>query len=81
MTLEEIKEVIKQNYRNAPFGLFFTRNRTGDAMVILAKDDTHSVEICSHYKYLEVFGCTAKEKQSLEGFYNALAYYTQQGIF
>lgn len=70
--LDKVKNVIRDNYWDARFGLFFTRNCVGDSMYTIWEEDGVTIDICYGYKYFEVFGLTEEEENELLAFYNSL---------
>ena len=45
---------------------FFTRNTVGDSMNEIYDHDGITVDLCVYWGYIEVFGLTDEEKESLE---------------
>lgn len=76
--LEKIKEIIKENYKNADCGLFSTRNIVGDKMLTLYKGNYFQIDICYFWSYYEVFGTTKKEFDELYNYYNSLGGYKNE---
>lgn len=70
--LEKAKEIIKNNIKDAKYGIFNSRNIIGDAMDNLYEDDELTVDICYNWEYFEVFGLTDLEFNELVGYYYEL---------
>ncbi len=70
--IDLVKRVIKDNYSDAAYGLFFTRNWAGDPMTTIWEDDGVTIDICYNYSYFEVFGLTEEEENELSRFYDSL---------
>lgn len=66
------KEVIKEYYTNAPYGIFNSRNIVGDRMKTIYNNNGLVVDMCSECKYLEVFGLSDKEFEELKSYYRNL---------
>lgn len=67
--LEIAKKIIKENIKDAKYGIFFNRNTANDVMInIYAKDGVY-IDICYDYNYFEVFGLTEEEFNELEDYY------------
>ena len=45
---------------------FFTMNTVGDSMATIYDHDDIMVDLCVYWGYIEVFGLTDEEKESLE---------------
>ena len=73
--LEKIKEIIKENYKNADCGLYSTRNIVGDIMTNLYKGENFQIDICYFWSYYEVFGTTKEEFDELYNYYDSLGGY------
>lgn len=72
MRLEKAKVIIKENYKDAMYGIFDTRNIIGDRMEIIYCDNELQIEICRDWGYFEVFGLTDEEFEELIVFYYEL---------
>jgi len=70
--IDKVKEVIKDKCKEAPYGLFFTRNWIGDPMTTIWEEDGITIDICYAYEYFEVFGLTEEEEDELLKFYDSL---------
>lgn len=70
--IDKVKNVIRDNYIDAPCGLFFTLNLVGDPMLTLWEEDGVTIDICYNYEYFEVFGLTDEEENELLAFYNSM---------
>ena len=68
--LDEVKQVIKMNCKNAMYGIFDTRNAAHDIMTTIYLDDNVQIDICYEYEYFEVFGLSDEEFSELAKFYN-----------
>lgn len=66
---KKIKEIIKENIKDADCGLFFARNIAGDPMINLFVGKFFIINICRCYSYYEVFGCNSKETSELKDYY------------
>ena len=69
---QEVKDTIRENIDDARYGLFFTRNTVGDCTENIYIGKVFTVEICRHYGYFEVFGCTRKEEDMLTDYYKVI---------
>lgn len=69
---EKVKEIIKTHIRDARCGIFFSRNTVGDIMLNLYTGEIFTVDICRHWEYYEVFGCTDKEAMELDEYYEKI---------
>lgn len=70
--MEKIKEVIKEYYDDANYGLYDCRNLVGDPMETIYDDNEVQIDICYRWSYFEVFGLTDKEFQELTEYYDRL---------
>ena len=70
--LEKAKEIVKENFDDASFGLFDTRNAVVDAMTNIYDENGLIVDICYEYMYFEVFGLSDDEFAELLKYYNSL---------
>ena len=70
--IDKVKNVIRNRYSDAMFGLFFTRNLAGDHMLTIWEEDGVTIDICYEYEYFEVFGLTEEEENELLAFYSSL---------
>ena len=68
----KIKELIKNNYKDADCVLFDTKNIVGDYIETIFKGEFFTLDICYGYSYFEVFGTTQKEFEELQNFYKDL---------
>ena len=66
------KKVIKQNYEDAEYGIFFTRNWIGDPMATIYEDKEITIDICYSHSYFEVFGLNDEEEMELAKYYDSL---------
>lgn len=73
--IEKAKEIVKENFENAPYGLFDTRNVVGDCMTNIYDDDGLCVDICYNWGYFEVFGLDEVQFGELYAFYKSLYNY------
>ena len=64
-----VKNIIKENIKDATCGIYFTRNLAGDRMNTLLNGDQIQIDICYEYQYFEVFGLTDREQKEIEEFY------------
>lgn len=51
--LEEIKKVIKDNYKHGDCGIFDCRNVVGDTMINIYNKDNVSIDICYDWLILK----------------------------
>lgn len=73
MNVNEIAQVIKNNFEVAPFGCFFTRNVVSDEMeTIYTKSGKYTIDICKYYGYFEIFGLTEIEQKAIKKYYKKL---------
>lgn len=70
--LDKVKDSIKENYKYARCGLYFTRNITGDKMRNIYHEDGITIDICLFWAYFEVFGLNKDEQKELLKFYEGL---------
>jgi len=70
--LEKAKKVIKENIKDAEFGIFHSRNIANDIMINIYAEDGVYIDICYDYEYFEVFGLTEEEFNKLEWYYSDL---------
>lgn len=70
--VEKVKKIIRENYNDAQFGCFFTRNILGDPMSTIYMDNEIVVDICYRYEYFEIFGLTEDEEDEVFAYYEAL---------
>ena len=70
--LDIAKQIIKENYKNADYGIFNTPNIMGDPMTTIYRGNELTIDICYDYAYFEVFGLSNNEFNELEKFYNTL---------
>ncbi len=70
--MEKVKEVIKNNIKDASSGIFDCRNIVGDPMETIYDEDGVRVEICRKQEYFEVFGLSNEEFAEIESFYEDL---------
>ena len=71
--LEKAKEIIKESWELAKYGMFNSRNNTGDKMFTIYNQDGLVIDICYHYGYFEVFGLSGEEFRELREFYYELS--------
>ena len=70
--VEKVKKIIRENYNDAQFGCFFTRNILGDPMSTIYMDNEIVVDICYRYGYFEIFGLTEDEEDEVLQYYESL---------
>ena len=70
--LEKAKKIIKDNIKDAQYGIFDSRNVVGDQMTCIYYKDGLQVDICYGYGYFEVFGLSNEEFENLEKYYEDL---------
>jgi hypothetical protein len=70
--LEKAKEIIKDNIKDARYGIFDSRNLAGDSMTCIYYENGLQVDICYGYGYFEVFGLSDEEFEALEKYYEGL---------
>ena len=70
--IEKVKEVIKNNIKDASSGIFDCRNIVGDPMETIYDEDGVRVELCRKQEYFEVFGLSNEEFSEVESFYEDL---------
>ena len=61
--IDKLKNFLQENYPNAQ--AFNTRNFVGDVMMKVYDEDGIQVDYCENYNYIEIFGLTDKEFESL----------------
>ena len=72
--LEKAKQIIEENFDDASYGIFDSRNWVGDPMVNIFDDDELQIDICYNYSYFEVFGLNETDFKELREFYNSLGF-------
>ena len=70
--LEIAKKVIKENIKDAKYGIFDSRNVVGDVMTTIYNNNGVMIDICYGWAYFEVFGLTDEEFIELEKYYKKL---------
>lgn len=70
--LEIAKKVIKENFEDAKYGIFDSRNIVGDFMETIYDENGLTIDICYGWAYFEVFGLTDEEFEKLEEYYKEL---------
>jgi DNA polymerase elongation subunit (family B) len=68
--LERVEKILKDAYETGeiyeyPPQAFNTRNTVGDPMAPLYEDDEISIDNCSYYGYVEIFGLSTEEFDTL----------------
>lgn len=61
--IEKLKKFLQENYPNIQ--AFDTRNFMGDPVETVYIEDGIQVDYCAYYEYIEIFGLTDKEFESL----------------
>lgn len=61
--IEKLKKFLKENHQGRQ--AFNTRNIVGDSMQTVYEEDGIIVDYCYYYDYIEIFGLTNKEFESL----------------
>lgn len=72
-SVEKVKEVIKNNIKDASSGIFDCRNIVGDPMETIYDEDGVRIELCRKREYFDVFGLTNKEFAEVESFYDLIS--------
>ena len=67
--VEKVKEIIKNNIKDASSGIFDCRNIVGDPMETIYDEGGVRVELCRKQEYFEVFGLSNEEFSEVESFY------------
>ena len=67
--LETAKKVIKENIKDAEFGIYHNRNIKNDEMTNICAKDGVYIDICYDCEYFEVFGLTKEEFNELREYY------------
>ena len=70
--LDKAKSVIRENYDNARYGIFCTRNIVGDSMHRLYESGGLTIDICYDWGYFEVFGLSKAKFAELRSYYDSL---------
>lgn len=76
--LEIAKRIIKENYKEANYGIFNCRNWVGDPMVTVYSEEDLTIDICYYYSYFEVFGLSDEDFAELEMFYNSFSFQEEE---
>ena len=61
--IEKLKNFLQTNYPNIQ--AFNSRNIVGDSMETVYDKDGITVDYCSYWEYIEIFGLTEKQFESL----------------
>ena len=61
---KEIKEFLKK-YEEQGYQIYDSRNTVGDSMETVYNKDGVTIDECSYYGYVEIFGITKDEYDSL----------------
>ena len=69
---EEVRKIIKEHFTEAPCGLFFCRNITGDKITNIYDKNGIQIDICYKDEYFEVFGLDLHQQLELNIFYDIL---------
>ena len=69
---EEVRKIIKEHFNEAPCGLFFCRNITGDKITNIYDKNGIQIDICYKDEYFEVFGLDLHQQLELNIFYDIL---------
>lgn len=76
--IDEVKQVIKQNYSKADCGLDFYKRPdhriAGDVITTVWQKDGITVDICRRYAYFEITGLTDEEEAEIKAFYEMNKY-------
>lgn len=70
--LEKAKEIVKEHYSDARWGIFNSRNLVGDVMSTIYFGEGLTIDICRNYGYFEVFGLSNADFEELVMYYNSL---------
>lgn len=70
--LEQAKQVIKERFDDAQYGIFSSRNIAGDHMTNIYDDGELEIDICYGWMYFEVFGLSEEEFEELSKYYEQL---------
>lgn len=70
--LKIAKKIIEENFEDAKYGIFGSRNIVGDVMYNVYDKDGLTIDICYGYGYFEVFGLTDEEFEKLEEYYKRI---------
>lgn len=70
--LAKVKDIVKDNFKDAPAGMFFTRNWVGDPMETIFAGVFFTLDICRSWGYFELFGVNTQERQEIEEYYDEL---------
>jgi uncharacterized sporulation protein YeaH/YhbH (DUF444 family) len=71
--LEKAKEIVKEYYTDARYGIFDNRNIAGDEMETIYEGEGLIIDICYYYEYFEVFGLSDSDFEELEEYYYSLS--------
>ena len=61
--IDKLKKFLQENYPNIQ--AFNTKNIVGDYMVEVYNEDGITVDYCEYWEYIEIFGLTEKQFESL----------------
>lgn len=61
--IDKLKKFLKENYNGTQ--AFNTQNMVGDAIQTVYQEDAITVDYCYYYDYVEIFGLTNEEFESL----------------
>lgn len=61
--MDKLKKFLQEEYPNSQ--AFNTRNIAGDSICTVYEEDGITVDYCYYYEYIEIFGLTEEEFESL----------------
>lgn len=64
MKLEKLKKFLKEKFADG-IQMFNTKNWIGDSTVTIYYEDGIQIDFCQEYDYVEIFGLTNEEFESL----------------
>lgn len=70
--LDIAKQIIKEHYNEACYGIFASRNILNDPMSCIYDDGELCIDICYYWSYFEVFGLSNNDFTELQKFYDSL---------
>lgn len=68
--INKLKKFLQEEYPDIQ--AFNTRNIAGDSLYTVYEEDGITVDYCPYYEYIEIFGLTSKEFESLIDDYGIL---------
>lgn len=58
---KDVKDFLRKNYKNKNYQIFDSRNIIGDPMETVYSKNGVTIDECTYYGYLEIFGLTEED--------------------